>query len=350
MLARPGSSAAALASGSSTCWPSSRARSARSRSRTRCAPRASRPAAPASTGCSTCWSSTGSSSASPSATGQARFERSTPAARTTTTWSASTAAGWWPSTTRGWSGRSTGCRRARGAGRAPRRAAARRLRALRLRQPTALTRRRRWGGACRPLPPRGRVVVEQRRDPAAAVGGVDHVVDLEVGGHADPLAALVGGGDGVPRRLARARRGPRSPRARGASRAAPRPRGPSPPNSAVGHADREQRRLEAAARPSPARRGRSPCAARSCRSGPSRLAPVTNMREKWRTVAVFSASGPTMKPGVSHRNSSGSPNASHSCMNRAALSAPSASIAPPRWAGLLAITPSGRPSSRGRAR
>ena len=78
--------------------------------------------------------------------------------------------------------------------------------------------------------------------------------------------------------------------------------------------------------------------------GTSRLAPVTNMREKCLTVAVFSASGPTMKPGVSHRNSIGSPNASHSCMNRAALSAPSASIAPPRCAGLLAITPSGRPS------
>ena len=65
--------------------------------------------------------------------------------------------------------------------------------------------------------------------------------------------------------------------------------------------------------------------------GTWRLAPVTNIRAKWRTVAVRSASGPTMNPGVSHRNRIGSSNASHSCMNRAALSAPWASIAPPRW-------------------
>ena len=38
-----------------------------------------------------------------------------------------------------------------------------------------------------------------------------------------------------------------------------------------------------------------------------------------------------MKPGVSHRDTTGRPNASHSCRNRAALSAASASIAPPRW-------------------
>ena len=63
------------------------------------------------------------------------------------------------------------------------------------------------------------------------------------------------------------------------------------------------------------------------------------MRAKWRTVAVRSAAGPTMKPGVSHRNSTGSSNASHSCRKRAALSAPSASIAPPRWVGSLATTP-----------
>ena len=56
-----------------------------------------------------------------------------------------------------------------------------------------------------------------------------------------------------------------------------------------------------------------------------------------------------MNPGVSHRNRIGSSNASHSCMNRAALSAPSASIAPPRWLGSLAITPSGLPSTRASA-
>ena len=53
-----------------------------------------------------------------------------------------------------------------------------------------------------------------------------------------------------------------------------------------------------------------------------------------------------MIPGVSHRNKSGMSKASQSCMKRAALSAPSLSIAPARWVGLLAITPSGRPSTR----
>ena len=53
-----------------------------------------------------------------------------------------------------------------------------------------------------------------------------------------------------------------------------------------------------------------------------------------------------MMPGVSHRNSSGMSNASHSCMKRAALSAPSLSIAPARCVGLFAITPIGRPSMR----
>ena len=50
-------------------------------------------------------------------------------------------------------------------------------------------------------------------------------------------------------------------------------------------------------------------------------APTTNMRLTWRTSAVSSASGPTMNPGVSHSESTGSPNASHSCRKRAALSA-----------------------------
>ena len=84
-------------------------------------------------------------------------------------------------------------------------------------------------------------------------------------------------------------------------------------------------------------------------TGTVRFAPVTNSRAKWRTVAVLSASGPTMNPGVSHRNSTGRSNASHSCRNRAALSAPGASIAPPRCAGSLATMPSGRPSTRASA-
>ena len=53
-----------------------------------------------------------------------------------------------------------------------------------------------------------------------------------------------------------------------------------------------------------------------------------------------------MKPGVSHKLRIGRSNASHSCRNRDALSAASLSIAPPRCAGLLASTPSGRPSIR----
>ena len=73
----------------------------------------------------------------------------------------------------------------------------------------------------------------------------------------------------------------------------------------------------------------------------------------WRTVAVCSDSGPTMKPGVSTSESSGSPNASHSCMKRAALSEPSASSAPDRCLGSFAITPTGAaldPRERGERR
>ena len=70
------------------------------------------------------------------------------------------------------------------------------------------------------------------------------------------------------------------------------------------------------------------------------------MRQTWRTSAVFSASGPTMKPGVSQSETIGMSKASQSCMKRAALSAASESIAPPRCFGLLAIRPNGRPSMR----
>ena len=83
--------------------------------------------------------------------------------------------------------------------------------------------------------------------------------------------------------------------------------------------------------------------------GTDRLAPMTKSREKWRTVAVFSDSTPTMKPGVSQRETTGSPWASHSCRKRAALSAASASMAPPRCVGTLAITPIGAPSTRASA-
>ncbi len=72
----------------------------------------------------------------------------------------------------------------------------------------------------------------------------------------------------------------------------------------------------------------------------------TNRRENRRTWAVSSASGPTRNPGVSHSESTGRSWPSHSWRNRAALSAASASIAPPSTAGSLAITPTGIPSSR----
>src|SRR5208283_5461128 len=49
------------------------------------------------------------------------------------------------------------------------------------------------------------------------------------------------------------------------------------------------------------------------------FAPVTNIRAACRTSAVFSTSGPTIMPGVSHRNTSGMSNASQSCMNRASF-------------------------------
>ncbi len=78
--------------------------------------------------------------------------------------------------------------------------------------------------------------------------------------------------------------------------------------------------------------------------GTRRCAPATNNRLKCRTVALSSAAGPTMKPGVSQSETTGRPWASQSCRNLAALSAESASMAPPRWAGLLAMSPRGRPS------
>ena len=84
-------------------------------------------------------------------------------------------------------------------------------------------------------------------------------------------------------------------------------------------------------------------------NGTERFAPVTNRRDMCRTAPVASDSGPTMKPGVSQRKSTGTSNASHSCRKRAALSAPGVSIAPPRCDGLLATMPTGRPSTRASA-
>ena len=84
-------------------------------------------------------------------------------------------------------------------------------------------------------------------------------------------------------------------------------------------------------------------------TGTPSAAPVTNILHTCRTCAVRSVSGPTMKPGVSHRLITGKPCASHNCRKRAALSAAGASIAPPRCAGLFAIRPNAAPSIRSSA-
>ena len=66
----------------------------------------------------------------------------------------------------------------------------------------------------------------------------------------------------------------------------------------------------------------------------------------WRMIPCRSTSVPTMKPGTSARNTSGMLKASHSQMNRAALSAESTNSTPPFCSGLLATMPTGRPSMR----
>ena len=114
------------------------------------------------------------------------------------------------------------------------------------------------------------------------------------------------------------------------------------------------RRRSAAARagcrrPSPGRRGRSRGAGsrrRAARAAPRRRRAAASSGAR---APVASASGPTMIPGVSTSETTGRPNASQSCRKRAALSAPSLVIAPARCIGLLAMTPSGRPSIRASA-
>ena len=66
----------------------------------------------------------------------------------------------------------------------------------------------------------------------------------------------------------------------------------------------------------------------------------------WRMIPCFSTAAPTMKPGTSARNSSGTLNASHNCTNRVALSAESTNRTPPLCSELLATTPTVRPASR----
>ena len=64
-------------------------------------------------------------------------------------------------------------------------------------------------------------------------------------------------------------------------------------------------------------------------SGTVMLAPLTKRLDMRRTAACFSLSGPTINPGVSVRDTTGSSKASHSWRKRAAFSALSASTAPP---------------------
>ena len=66
----------------------------------------------------------------------------------------------------------------------------------------------------------------------------------------------------------------------------------------------------------------------------------------WRMMPSRSTWVPIMNPGTSARKISGTPNASHSQMNRAALSAESVKMTPPLCIGLFATMPTGRPSSR----
>ena len=65
-----------------------------------------------------------------------------------------------------------------------------------------------------------------------------------------------------------------------------------------------------------------------------------------RTAPSFSLSGPTIKPGVSVRDTSGSLNALQMLRNWAAFSADTESMAPPICWQSFAIKATGRPSSR----
>ena len=84
-------------------------------------------------------------------------------------------------------------------------------------------------------------------------------------------------------------------------------------------------------------------------SGTVSAAPATSRREPCRTSPSASAAGPTMYPGQSTSESTGTPKASHNCRNRAALSAAPAVMAPAMTMVLLAIMPTGLPSMRPKA-
>jgi hypothetical protein len=65
-----------------------------------------------------------------------------------------------------------------------------------------------------------------------------------------------------------------------------------------------------------------------------------------RMMPCFSTAVPTMNPGTSERNSSGTLNASHSCTKRVALSAESTNSTPPLCSELFATTPMTSPFRR----
>ena len=73
--------------------------------------------------------------------------------------------------------------------------------------------------------------------------------------------------------------------------------------------------------------------------GTVRLAPVTNNQPTCPPRRSPAPHRPDHDPRVSHRNRIGTSNASHSCRNRAALSAASASMAPASCVGSFATTP-----------
>ena len=87
----------------------------------------------------------------------------------------------------------------------------------------------------------------------------------------------------------------------------------------------------------------------TAQTGTVSRAPATNIAPKRRTMAVRSASGPTMNPGVSTSETTGSRCASHSRRNAVALSAASPSIAPPRCRGLFTSSPTACPPRRASA-
>ena len=82
--------------------------------------------------------------------------------------------------------------------------------------------------------------------------------------------------------------------------------------------------------------------------GTSALAMAVIILAPWRMMPWRSTTTPTMKPGTSCRKISGMLKASHSEMNRVALSAESTKMAPDRTQGWLATMPTTRPSRRAR--